>query len=84
MIRKYFTILILLFLCMAEPGVAQTTGSKNKKDVIELLDKAKEQMAAEDYVAANKSFREMLELKAVLPSEMCYFFANTLYHLKQY
>lgn len=84
MIRKYLTIVILFCLCLAQPAMGQTSAIKNKKDITALLAKAKEQMAVEDYVAANQSFREMLEMNTVLPTEMCYFFANTLYHLQQF
>lgn len=78
--------LIIICLAFSEMGFAQTAASarKVKKDAMELLVKAKEQMAVEDYHAANKSFREMLELNTALPTEMCYFFANTLYQLKQF
>ncbi len=85
---KKFVIRFLLIstfcLCLAHVGIGQTAAGKTGSDPRELLIKAKEQMAAENYTAANRSFREMLDSKAVLPTEMCYFFANTLYHLKQF
>jgi hypothetical protein len=36
------------------------------------------------YEEANLSFRKMLTLKTVLPSEMCYYFAETLYKINQF
>lgn len=47
------------------------------------MNEAKSQMAAEKYEDANLSFRKLLALKTVLPSEMCYYFAETLYKINQ-
>jgi hypothetical protein len=41
-------------------------------------------MSKGNYVAANKIFRGILESGEVIPSEMCYYFAETLYMLGQY
>lgn len=84
MTRKYITIISFLCLFLASPGLAQTSTGNSKKNVVILLDKAKEEMAAGNYAAANQSFRKMLEMNTVLPTEMCYLFAKTLYHLKQF
>ena len=74
-----FTLFLLIFsLFWVSEAAAQ------KKEAAALLSQAKEQMARQNYQAANNSFREMLELKAVLPTEMCYYFASTLYMLGQY
>jgi DnaJ-class molecular chaperone len=75
-----------LFICsmyMLQPLAAQTS-SHQQKEAQALLEQAKTQMSAENYTAANRSFRQMLELNTVLPTEMCYFFANTLYMIGQY
>lgn len=78
-----YTLLCICCLSLVQPVAAQNARSE-KKEMQDLLDQAKRQMSAEDYVAANRSFRKMLELNAVLPTEMCYYFANTLYMLGQY
>lgn len=84
MIRYFiYTLLFICSLSLAQPVSAQTSRNE-RKEMQELLDQAKRQMSAEDYVAANRSFRKMLELNAVLPTDMCYYFANTLYMLGQY
>lgn len=79
----FFTLLCISCLSLVQPVSAQSARSE-RKEMQDLLNQAKRQMSAEDYVAANRSFRKMLEIDAVLPTEMCYFFANTLYMLGQY
>lgn len=79
----FFTLLCICCLSMVQPVSAQTSNNE-RKEMQQLLDQARRQMSAEDYGAANRSFRKMLELNAVLPTEMCYYFANTLYMLGQY
>lgn len=37
-----------------------------------------------NYEEANLSFRKLLAVQSVLPTEMCYYFAETLYQLHQY
>lgn len=76
-------IIISLFLTLLLAGLPEGVMGQQKK-ATDLLSLAKEQMAREDYQAANGSFREMLKLKTVLPTEMCYYFASTLYMLGQY
>lgn len=65
-------------ICLTTPAFGQ------QAKATALLTKAKEQMAQQEYQAANGSFREMLALKTVLPTEMCYYFASTLFMLGQY
>lgn len=78
-------LFLFLFLLFSISLQAQSTAkSKTGKEARELLETARDQMAAQDFQAANRSFRQMLELNTVLPTEMCYFFSNTLYMLGQY
>lgn len=79
--NKVFIFILLigsLFIFTTSPALGQ------QQKAALLLKQAKEQMALQDYQAANGSFREMLALKTVLPTEMCYYFASTLYKLGQY
>lgn len=78
--KKLLTTLVLLLAiaCCFNGAQAQQAQAR------ELLHTAREQMAAEDFQAANQSFRKMLALKTVLPTEMCYYFAATLFALEQY
>lgn len=76
-------ILFIAFQFSQAPVLAQTQ-IKNQQEARKLLAQAKEEMAAQDFHAANRSFRHMLDLKVALPTEMCYFFANTLYMLGQF
>ena len=78
--KNSFILLFFALLCLF---VTPDTFGQQKKATL-LLSQAKEQMARQDYQAANSSFREMLELKTVLPTEMCYYFASTLFMLGQY
>lgn len=82
---KYIRISLLFFCCiyLLQPLVAQTAQSEHQ-EVQVLMEQAKKQMAAEDYEAANRSFRKMLETNAVLPTDMCFYFATTLYMIGQY
>lgn len=75
-------LLLLSFAFFAISLATPAFGQQTKATA--LLSQAKEQMAKQDYQAANGSFREMLALKTVLPTEMCYYFASTLYMLGQY
>lgn len=52
-------------------------------EVKELVEKAKLQMSQEDYEGANATFRQALATKKVLPTDMSYFFAKTLFIIHQ-
>jgi len=54
------------------------------QDVIDLMNKAKAEMKAENYTAANKTFREALATRKILPTNLSYLFAETLYIIHQY
>ncbi|WP_152425116.1 hypothetical protein [Nafulsella turpanensis] len=76
--------ILLFFLCLQSPLRAQKAGIGQQKEAAALLAQAKREMGRQDYAAANKSFRQMLALHTPLPTEMCYFFAGTLFNLGQY
>lgn len=48
------------------------------------MNQAKEEMTSGDYEGANRTFRTLLNSKNVLPNEMSYLFAETLYMIGQY
>jgi len=50
----------------------------------ELMKMAKEAAAAGDHYEANRIYRKILTLDQTIPSEFCYYFAETLYHIGQY
>ena len=83
---KHYTIycIIILLLGLSTPLLAQKKQLSAQKEATELLAQAKQQMGQQNYVAANKSFRQMLTIKAPLPTDMCYFFAGTLFQLGQF
>lgn len=54
------------------------------QEVVDLVNKAKAQMKAENYEAANKTFRKALATRKILPTDLSYLFAETLYIIHQY
>lgn len=54
------------------------------QEVIDLMNQAKAQIKAEDYKAANKTFRKALASGKILPTDLSYLFAETLYIIHQY
>jgi len=80
-----FTLLFLL-LCLfgfvAKELPAQTVSNLGKMD--RLMKEAQAAMEEEKYNSANSVFREMIDSGLPLPEEMPYFFAETLFELKQY
>ena len=54
------------------------------QEIIDLMNKAKAEMKAEDYTAANKTFRKALATCKILPTDLSYLFAETLYVVHQY
>jgi len=74
---KSLTVKSLLFfflLASSLVGQAQNSGGRAKA----LLEEAKGYMAKEDFLAADKKFRQILSLNEVVPTEALYFFAFTL------
>ena len=76
---RYFFIAAVIMLGHA--GVDAQTLDEEVKD---LMDKAVAQMNARDYKDANNTFRKMLASKKVLPTNMSYLFAETLFMVGQY
>lgn len=79
-----FKFILVLFVFQFSLSATAQKVDKEQKEARELLQLARDQMAEQDFQAANRTFRQMLELKTTLPTEMCYFFANTLYMLGQH
>lgn len=84
---KYSVLLLLLisFFCTTFAS-HEIYGQARRQDpeVNKLMEQAKKQMAAGDFQQANLIFRKMLALKTVLPTEMSYLFAETLFKVGQY
>lgn len=77
-----FVTLCLTLWFVQAPAWAQT--DDNRQKVESLLNEAKEHMNKADYASANLAFRKMLSLKAILPDDVSYLFAETLFHIGQY
>ena len=76
-----FTVFIIVFLL---PSGISAQSRKTDKEALVLLEKAKKEMEAGHYQQANITFRKMLKLNTVLPTEMSYLFAETLFKVGQY
>lgn len=83
---RYSYLYILVFCFLSFYVTPDLVAQKNKPDVeaYELLKQAKLQMENGDFQKANLIFRKMLKLNSVLPTEMSYLFAETLYKVGQY
>ncbi|MDQ3392605.1 MAG: molecular chaperone DnaJ [Bacteroidota bacterium] len=77
---KYY--LLLFFLAINFYVVGQ--GSINDHKIEHYMKEARQYMEEGNYEEANLSFRKLLAINSVMPTEMCYFFAETLYQLHQY
>ena len=79
-------ILFLLLFSLSVLGLqAQAQNDSNiSPGMNQRLNYAKELMAQEKYQEANAVFREMLNSGQVLPDDLAYLFAETLYMLGQY
>ncbi len=73
-------VLLLVFSCQITLAQVPETAPEIKA----LMRKAIEEMNAEKYAEANVTFRKMLASKKVLPTNMSYFFAETLYMINQF
>ncbi len=78
--NKYL-LLLILFLGM-QSGIAQVRLTQNPAD--RLLEQAVQKMQVADYEGANEIFRDILNKGYNIPAEMPYYFAETLYMIKQY
>ena len=83
-----YNILLLLTACLLfyAFGSHEAHGQVNRQhpEVSKLMEQAKAKMAEGDFQQANLVFRKMLALKTVLPTEMSYLFAETLFKVGQY
>ena len=86
MIRSVLIAAVVLlglpFAGLAQPGMPDTFNYD--PEVIELINSAKQLMSEGDYEGANKQFRLALATKKTLPTDMSYFFAETLFIINQF
>jgi len=83
------SILLPLFLfsaciCTGQSAFDLAQERQYDPEVIQLMNQAKAKMAADDYESANKIFRKALATKKVLPTDLSYYFAQTLFVIHQY
>ncbi|GGF27246.1 tetratricopeptide repeat protein [Echinicola rosea] len=76
------TISLMLGTGIHNTSLAQ--GSPNLGKTDRLMEMAKASIAKNEYKKANYYFRQIIESSASIPPEMPYYFAETLYELKQY
>jgi hypothetical protein len=74
--------LLGFILVLSSPAIGQQSMMDLK--IEHYMKEAKTYMEAGNYEEANLSFRKLLTLRTVLPSEMCYYFAETLYKINQF
>ena len=77
-------ILAIALLFSVFSWIEISAQSKTEHQVEALLELAVDQMNRAEYEAANLTFRKILKLDAVLPDELSYLFAETLYMVNQY
>ncbi|MGK7397203.1 MAG: molecular chaperone DnaJ [Candidatus Cyclobacteriaceae bacterium M3_2C_046] len=82
MLKYLKPIIILLFLLGSLVNAPAQTGDNTRLQ--ELMQQGKQLMDQEEYQQANLVFRKILTLNIIIPSEFCYYFANTLYQTRQY
>ena len=82
------TVLILALVLSVSSSAWAQVGIPQKiiydQEVVDLMNKAKAEMKAENYEAANKTFRKALATQKILPTDLSYLFAETLYIIHQY
>ena len=78
---KHSFFVLLLFLTITSTF---SQSSSDKQFVKKLMNQAKKEMKAENYDAANRTFRKLLNSHKILPDELSYLFAETLYMIGQY
>lgn len=84
---KYSTLSLLFIFFVCLTLVTQESKAQVRKqdpEVTKLMEQAKKKMAEGDFQQANLVFRKMLKLNTVLPTEMSYLFAETLFKVGQY
>lgn len=82
MIRYRLIIITWLFSVFFQEVAAQAP--RISQEIETLMKKAVSEMNGRKYEEANLTFREMLASKKVLPTNMSYYFAETLYMINQY
>lgn len=82
---KYSILYFIAFFLFLFP-IDDLAAQKKKPEVeaYELLEMAKTRMKEGNFQQANLIFRKMLKLNSVLPTEMSYLFAETLFKVGQY
>ncbi|MDH5366064.1 MAG: molecular chaperone DnaJ [Cyclobacteriaceae bacterium] len=82
--RLFFKLLLFTFcvFLVSFSGVSQP--SRTNYELTEKMKQAIALMEIEDYTSANTIFRNILATEKVLPNNLSYHFALTLYHIKQY
>ncbi|MCZ6520124.1 MAG: hypothetical protein O6848_01345 [Bacteroidetes bacterium] len=82
MMNSRRSLFLVLLITLSLTALSQNQNvSQEVRDAVAM---AKSQMDEGDYAFANKIFRKILKEKQVMPSEMCYYFAETLFMLEQY
>ena len=81
---KRFVISGVLVLILGFYGPLQAQELKPSERVSELMEEAIGLMNQGEYEKANLTFREILKQRSVLPTELSYLFAETLYMIRQY
>ncbi|WP_199856445.1 molecular chaperone DnaJ [Lunatibacter salilacus] len=79
-----FRYLFFLMLIMVYGETLQAQVSPNLGNTSRLMTQATTAMEEGEFEKANAIFHQIIQSNAPIPSEMPYFFAETLYELKQY
>lgn len=81
---KTYRYLFFFILMMVFGGTLHAQVSPNLGNTTRLMNQGTDALKAGEYEKANEIFRQLIESNAPIPSEMPYFFAETLYQLKQF
>ncbi|QDH81612.1 molecular chaperone DnaJ [Echinicola soli] len=76
--------MIFLMLGIGIHSTSLAQGSPNLGKTDRLMEMAKTSISSSEYEKANYYFRQIIESSASIPPEMPYYFAETLFELKQY
>ncbi len=80
----FLSIVLALLISCLFPSLSSAQNSPNLGKTSQLMEAAKSAIADSEYEQANYYFRQIIESNAAIPSEMPYYFAETLYELGQY
>ena len=83
LLNKSIVVALVMACLVALPLHAQQNENVSP-EVQAAVKEAKALMDAGKYEAANQTFRNILDSKQVIPSELCYYFAETLFMIGQY